>query len=137
MPLKEVCIKHVINQQSSCKIAHLDASSGLIPICNPFLRVSTPDDVDPGGGGVAHTGLTGVKAGVPQAGLLDQQEGGGRRAFLGDLTDSPPGRVVGYFLLIVEPEYELWWLRAVLGIQTLSYLPASFYKVYQTTDWST
>ena len=57
--------------------------------------------------------------------------------FLGDLTDSPPGRVVGYFLLIVEPEYELWWLRAVLGIQTLSYLPASFYKVYQTTDWST
>ena len=43
-------------------------------------RELTPDDVDPGGGGVAHTGLTGVKAGVPQAGLLDQQEGGGRRA---------------------------------------------------------
>ena len=37
----------------------------------------TPDDVDPGGGRVAHAGLAGVQAGVTEAGLLHQEEGGG------------------------------------------------------------
>ena len=34
--------------------------------------------------------------------------------FLCDLTDAAPGRVVRYFLVIVEPEYELRGLRTVL-----------------------
>ena len=101
MPLEEMCIKDVINQPSSCKIVHLDASPGLAAICNPFLRVSackysnvkisqfeaelTPDDVDPGGGRVAHTGLAGVHPGVAQAGLLHQQERGGRGAWQTEL----------------------------------------------------
>ena len=48
--------------------------------------------------------------------------------FLRDLTDPSPGRVVGYLLLIVEPEDELWWLGTVLRINRLQLIMSFLLK---------
>ena len=63
---------------------------------------------------VPHGGVTGVAAGVPQSGVLDQEEGGRHLPLLRDLTDAAPDGGVGDGLLVVVPEDVLGRLGAVL-----------------------
>ena len=78
------------------------------------MSALTLDDVDSDGADVAHGGVAGVLAGVHQPRLLDEEEGDGDLPLLCDLTDTPPDGGVGDWLLVVIPENELWWLRALL-----------------------
>ena len=63
---------------------------------------------------VPHGGVAGVPAGVPQSGVLDQEEGGRDLPLLRDLTDAAPDGGVGDGLLVVVPEDVLGRLGAVL-----------------------